>query len=337
MNDAIVQSATPVRAYVADVRAALHDLSSEEVDDLIGGLEADLAERASELPDGVDPAAAFGAPEVYAAELRAAAGLPPRPAGWAGAPRVSALHMEEAKWRATRDRWLAQRPWLGDLRPVWWLVRGAILVVLPLMVAGVEPFNGVLWAAALVGAGLSFAWSRGRDRQPSTAGNRLTILVNLAALLLAFPAFATWESRANASKSPQVVYQELATPGPTSGAWINGEAATNLYAYDAQGNRLDRVRLFNQYGQAVSIAPEGIQALSNRVEDSPIDPATSQLRPGLSPSVFPFRWGSRTGWETSSGQWEPPVKISELTPTASDDQVSPSASPSPSVSGSATP
>ncbi|MCW2853652.1 MAG: hypothetical protein JWM84_3316, partial [Nocardioides sp.] len=73
MNDALHTPARPeVEAFVADVRARLADLSDDEREELLGGLEADLSDQ---VADGavvlVDPAA-------YAAELRAAAGLPER-------------------------------------------------------------------------------------------------------------------------------------------------------------------------------------------------------------------------------------------------------------------
>ncbi len=96
-----------VAAFASQVRTCLRDLSPEQVEELTGGLEADLAEAIAdadgrpvtgEVPvtapgpgtkdaEGVygpavdttviDLAARFGTPETYAAELRSAAGLPP--------------------------------------------------------------------------------------------------------------------------------------------------------------------------------------------------------------------------------------------------------------------
>lgn len=117
-----------IRAFAAAVRSHLDDLPLDEVDDLLDGLEADLADQASEageeftLPDAA----------TYAAELRAAAGLPER-----GAPRTVPERerlVEQVKngWRelgaAVRKNaagaWLLDT--LGALNPVWWLVRGAV-------------------------------------------------------------------------------------------------------------------------------------------------------------------------------------------------------------------
>ena len=80
MNDTTAIATDPqaddVRAYVGAVRAWLGDLPPEEVEDLTAGMEADLAERAAESGDTLG--ALLGEPEAYAAELRSAAGLPPR-------------------------------------------------------------------------------------------------------------------------------------------------------------------------------------------------------------------------------------------------------------------
>ena len=65
-----------VGAYVAAVRARLDDLAPEEVEELTGGLEADLAEALAGFDE--TPRQRFGDPAAYADELRAAADLPPR-------------------------------------------------------------------------------------------------------------------------------------------------------------------------------------------------------------------------------------------------------------------
>ena len=80
-EDTVNLEARPdVAAFVAAVRARLADLTDEEREELLGGLEADLSER---LTEGE---ADLGDPAAYAAELRAAAGLEVRRRrGW-GSP-----------------------------------------------------------------------------------------------------------------------------------------------------------------------------------------------------------------------------------------------------------
>jgi hypothetical protein len=313
-----------VRAYVAAVRAHLVDLPREESDDLTGGLEADLAERAAELPTGTDLAAAFGSPEAYAAELRSAAGLPPFVAPAAEGRGPGSVHRFELWLRARREELLTRLPWLRELRPVWWLARGFILgAFLAWAILGGRRFGVVLFGLAVAAA--SFWWSRERDSAPSSGRNRLTLLANALATVLCIPVLAIV-----AGSTVQYVEAPVAHGGPmgdtgSDGVWVNGEGATNLYAYDAEGNRIDRVRLFNQYGQAVTISMDSIYNANGGVpEDLPLDSSGSPDAAKVNRSVFPMRWGVHTGWEASlGGRWEPPVKISSL-PT---EPITPSASP----------
>ena len=69
--------------------------------------------------------ASLGEPEAYAAELRSAAGLPPR-VDVVAAP--DAVRREPWTDRLARDaHGLVERhPWLRELRPTWWLARGAV-------------------------------------------------------------------------------------------------------------------------------------------------------------------------------------------------------------------
>src|SRR5690349_14631482 len=73
------RAAQEITDFVAAVRAWLDDLSTDEVTELTGGLEADLTDALAEA--GSTPSDLYGDPAKYASELRAAAGLPPRGAG----------------------------------------------------------------------------------------------------------------------------------------------------------------------------------------------------------------------------------------------------------------
>ncbi|HQH08437.1 MAG TPA: hypothetical protein PLU83_06645 [Phycicoccus sp.] len=352
MNESVVLPAREaIHSYVANVRFHLSDLPSEELDELVGGLEADLAERATELPDGADLSSAFGAPEAYAAELRSAAGLPPRVVEAVPAPpRPGFLREQELSWRASRDAFLATHSWAAELRPVWWVTRGAILAMPVALMTGIGLGNPVAWLMVLAGAGLSFWWSR-RDPAPSTWTNRLGILASVAALLLAIPMALTVMARsAWSGGSNQAVYSEPQwSAGPvmgSEGVWVNGEPATNLYVYDADGNRIDRVRIFNQYGQAVAVPLEGLEQINVELgrTSQPALPTNPDGSRDVNRVVFPIRWGSLTGWEASTGQWEPPVKISTLPadPQASADPSAtatpaPTATPEPSPSATVSP
>ena len=126
MNDTTVIGAAgqveDVRAYVLAVRAWLGDLPADEVEDLTAGMEADLAERAAE--SGGPLGGLLGQPEAYAAELRSAAGLPPR----VDVVVPDAVRREPWTDRLVREahELVARHPWLRELRPTWWLARGAV-------------------------------------------------------------------------------------------------------------------------------------------------------------------------------------------------------------------
>ena len=135
---------TEVRDYVAQVRAALADLPLEDVEEFTTGMEADLTERLAEPGDGT-LRDRLGEPEVYAAELRSAAGLP---------PRAALVPVEEACGAAPFGpvvgpelRCLEAMPWLGDLRPLWWAVRGFILLAGSPMWMHRWTGIGLLWGA----------------------------------------------------------------------------------------------------------------------------------------------------------------------------------------------
>ena len=83
-------------AFVAAGPARLADLTPEEREELLGGLEADLSDLLAEGGPG-----ALGDPDAYAAELRAAAGLAarppvPRPAAPRGRSATGSLELLDA-------------------------------------------------------------------------------------------------------------------------------------------------------------------------------------------------------------------------------------------------
>jgi hypothetical protein len=117
-----------VENYVGRVRSSLDDLDdptrAELTEDLTANLQDLVADR------GID---ALPQPEHYAAELRAAAGLPSRtttvrrPRGLAARTEAALDTVRQSVWRtvdsrATRIVW----SYVVELRPVWWLVRAQV-------------------------------------------------------------------------------------------------------------------------------------------------------------------------------------------------------------------
>lgn len=104
-----------VDSYVQAVRAALSDLPSEEVEDLTAGMDADLAELLAERGGPLE--VVLGSPQVYAAELRSAAGLPEAARG---GRRPISLRAWARAWSQRLRAQTEQRPWVAASCAAWW-------------------------------------------------------------------------------------------------------------------------------------------------------------------------------------------------------------------------
>ena len=217
-----------VAGYAAAVRAALADLAPGDRDDLLADLDDHLAEVAEEADEPLE--ARLGPPRAYAAELRAAAGLPP--AGPAPGPgRPSTL-------RRAADGTAA---FLPELLPVWWVARGLLLAW-----AVARPVAGnagvLLLALLLVPASVLLGLRTRADRGLRWAG----YTASLAALVLAFlvAGVTTVESSSETyGRAPEVAV----APPPDLGT------VTNLYPYAKDGTPLTDVQLFDQDGNPVRL------------------------------------------------------------------------------------
>lgn len=245
--------------FAAAVRERLSDLPPEELDELLDGLQADLAER---LADGGE----LGDADAYAEELRQAAGLPERgpapkpkrrPVRETLAERARALAMRaRAFWGATpARRWL--RDFVLVLRPLWWVARGlglawALITIVPgllgmwwLDVYAVN-FASLGWLAyVLLFVVLSVQWGRGR-----WAPNRWLVwlrrVASVIAVIALIPAFAILSGRL---AQPQYLsYGPVYEPGLWSGEVQIG----NIFAYDCNGQPLQGVQLFTREGQPLT-------------------------------------------------------------------------------------
>jgi hypothetical protein len=321
MNDTTVigvpGTADDVRDYVGAVRAWLADLPADEVDDLTAGMEADLAERAAET--GARLGDLLGQPEAYAAELRAAAGLPPRSTySVTGGSRSSAVDDVAAAFRASGDRTLVRWPWLRDLRPVWWVVRGAVLGGAVAAVFGTGRF-----LVPLIGAAVSFWLGRTLASRSNGRGSGLGLaLVNGVAVLALLPV-GVW-----LLDSPTEYVDRGMMSGP--GVVANGEPVRNLYVYDATGQRVEGARIFDATGQPLFVDPNTL--VDGLTPDVPVRPDDGQ--PAVATDVFPLRWGTADAWQDPGFGWAPPLVIA---PVAPDGAGAPTLAPSPGASASPAP
>ena len=328
-----------VAAYVVAVRAALADLPSDEVDDLTGGLEADLGEQLAERGGHLE--GALGTPVAYAAELRSAAGLPAAPVGSTRTIDVGAWWSElrgELVSLGTAQPWLASAwAFCRTLRPAWWVLRGVLVAAAVV---------GALGAGSSVGAvvllGLPFAvasvllgrWgsSGHRGRVAGRQGRVVLVLVNVVVV------WAGAAALAGAGDGSSYVDSSYAPPYP-AGLSVDGEPVGNLYVYDAEGHRLSDVRVFDDRGRSV-------------VLDRTVDPATGQTLPGRADvygqwwtNVFPRPYvvgGDPYGRDPSADpsdpayagaeQWQAPPSVAPLAPASASTSAPTSAPTSASTS-----
>lgn len=264
MNDTI-RIRPEVEAFVAAVRARFGDLDPDEREDLLEGLEADISDLVAERgPE------ALGDPDAYAAELRAAAGVAPRTRRGFGrkVPAKSpTMAIDDA--RTWFDAEVAERPWAGcamefltAVRPAWWVLRAWLLV--QALDALLGPWEELTLVPSLMipGAGLvlfllavvaSVQVGRGQwptERFVPAARRRAVVFAgNVALLAIALPLTVSqaenelwWNDYSYAMASAR-----------TTGVTNDGQQVCNLQAYDAAGQPLVGVQLFDNRGRAFDV------------------------------------------------------------------------------------
>ena len=279
MNEATIRLETrpEVSAFVGKVRDRLADLTDEEREELVGGLEADI----NELVEDGGSVAELGDPRAYADELRAAAGIE-RPAAGAEpgarglsrgrAAASSAGRRVDGLLDGARRRWaeLVAVPALAvgwdfvtTLRPVWWVLRAWVALQLidiftqggdlatPVPTLGGPLVGSLLWLVAIVVSvqiGRNRTWP-GSGPARRTVARVVLLGLNAFAILMTpivmgqFPASGTWEHH------DFVGYSE-----PPRGLMLRGNHVENVFPYDAQGNPLTGVQLFDQDGKPLNVA-----------------------------------------------------------------------------------
>jgi hypothetical protein len=307
-----------VARYATAVRAAFADLPAPERELLLEDLEDHLAEVAAE---GDGPLAArLGAPEAYAAELRASAGLPAPGAAGAGRtrPRLResrVAHRLRRSWRAAMAHPAggAIVGFLPELRPAWWVLRG-YLAVQALAVAGSPLFSGgglrfplpapfgseLLGLLAIaVAVVASVRWGRSG---PGGTGRRALTLAGNAALALAGVVLLVQLGADEAAGDYYRPDEVFAYAGPVSGLRADGEEISNIFAFDADGKPLRDVYLVDQDGDPVVATHYDNELLTPRLPldadgnevpnrypqvQHELDPATGQRQPGPTPEFRP--------------------------------------------------
>ncbi len=342
--------AQAVRLHVADLGPEVtEDLTGGLEADLTEALAdaAPVAARAGDPHDDVvlDLTSYFGTAEAYATELRAAAGLPP--AGPARRRRPGLRAGVAAWWSRARTRWagrmepLTSTPqWaslrtLGrELRPVWWVARGWLIGALLVAWFANGPFSLVPTRAGhflvMAGAALvSVQWARGRWLPRQWLPRAGVAATALGVLLVPFAAAtssdvgrtdaghggATYEAGYQDALN-QLRYQSESVayggvPGD-DGVWVDGMQVSNLFAFDADGDPIKGVQLYDDRGRPVRTVSEDATA---EMWEVPQTEGPWYFRPATAAdgrerwNVYPLRALPETGVEWGDEGMAPVVGV----------------------------
>lgn len=260
MNDTDVSIDEQIHAFAASVRRHLDDLPADELDDILDGLTADLAEQAADNDGILD----VGDPANYAEELRSAAGFPPR----GEAVKRPPVRERFATWRSGVGdgiRRSAFGAWMLDLlvslRPVWWVLRGfvvfglikGLVAILPPWVYGPQsnwasPSSPLEWLLLIGIVIVSVQWGRDRWLPKSALRHLRTVISILAVIVLPFALVSAF--------TPRVEYIDDGGYMP-QGLMLDGVQINNIFAYDAEGNPIERVQLFTGKGTPIDLYGDG--------------------------------------------------------------------------------
>ena len=248
--------------YLVAVGHRLADLPAEErsalLEDLALHLEALRAED-----DDRSIATRLGPADAYAAELRAAAGLPPAPSQVATGPVGRGVQQRVAE--------LLDHPWAGEvrrllveLRPAWWVLRGWLLVlVLCSLDYGQRdglvpaPLGSRLLGVLLVLAAVAGSVGLGRRELPRRLGG----LVAAAGVLLGLVSIVALQGTVLGAGEADTYVDPYAYAYSQPVEQAMGEypllsrhgPVTDVLPYAADGTPLEDVLLFDQDGRPLQV------------------------------------------------------------------------------------
>lgn len=293
--------------YVESVRQALADLPDDERDELLNDVESHVAEVSSEAGDEL--VARLGPPDAFAAELRAAAGLPAfEPGSLSSRDRLGTVV------ESIRELLRPLAP-VVELVPAWWVLRGYVAaVVLSVWIGNGWPsgwlpeLGPTLVSLVMLGAfvaGSSWLGLRVRNRELRRPARLALAATNLVAVIAIIPV-------ASAIGSGGYYYTGVSSePPPLPGLSVDGTPLANVYAVDRDGNPLLDVRLYDESGQPLNINP-GDQDTARRIVT---DNRGTQMF-----NAFPIRYREPGGTvlEPYAGfpVGVPAVATDDLTPTS---------------------
>jgi len=223
-----------INAFAEAVREELADLPKREIQDLTDGLEADLAEKLAE--EGVDFTEMSAAE--YAAELRDAAGVAPKPNKRAAFSTKLLIQNAETWLRKTKLRSSILEFGIS-IRPVWWVLRAAIPFVI------LRDFSLPIWLFPLA-VFLSIMWGRGLWFK-SKFFNAILLPLNLIAIILLLPAFDSTLRTVDQYVANNDLVQSTDYAN-RQGLQLNGGRVLAIKAFDASGKEVNGLTFEDQNG-----------------------------------------------------------------------------------------
>jgi uncharacterized membrane protein len=302
-----------VETYLAAMRATLSDLPPAERDDLLAEVESSLREAAG---DTGSIGARLGSPEEFAAELRSAAGLHD-----SSVATTQPTIKETLERLAAEPRVAALRRLGAELAPVWWVLRGYLVVAglavvwgtswssrfpfvprfgsaelgtYPLFprFGGAEVGLGLIVLAVALSVRLGLKW-----RNEGSSSRRSIVALNLVCILLLLPVVAQLGKGAPGLTNVVVVQQ----PVVQSGLVNNGAPVLNIYPYSRDGKLLHDVLLYDSAGKAIDIG-------GNPNVPNPDRRVLRTSGNGLLYNAFPIRYYESGTVKVAHPNAGPPIK-----------------------------
>ena len=235
LNDSTIEE------FAASVRHELRDLPKSVVEELTGDLEASLEERRDDEGDHF----VLGLPSEYAAELREAAGVSPKPARtrtFSSKAFTSGLQSWFRKYAMTR----AILDFGISIRPLWWVARAALAWGL---FAGFFISSATHLALLVLFIFVSVQWGR-KKWFTGKFFDAVLLPLNIAAILALLPGSVLMSNAVNSAINAEQVMQQWSVD---DGLEYNGEKVTELKAFDSTNTEVTGLIFKDQNGNPIEI------------------------------------------------------------------------------------
>jgi PASTA domain len=234
-------SDSTIQDFAASVRLELRDLPKSVVEELTGDLEASLQERRQDEGEDFQ----LGSPTEYAAELREAAGMGPRPVSKTRFSSKAALSAVES-WLRKYQLTNAILEFGISVKPLWWVLRATLAWG---VFSGFFPNSTTDLALLVLFIFLSVQWGR-KKWFTGKFFEGILLPLNLVAVLLIAPGSVLISNAVNTALNAQQVMKEWSVD---SGLVYNGESVTEIKAYDSAGAEVNGLIFRDQNGNPLEI------------------------------------------------------------------------------------